>query len=278
MQEMQEMREVQTPRSIPRITHQIWFQGWDTLPDRFRANVDALHTHNPDYKHMQWDAQSLKAECFKISPLVAAKFEAYPHMIQKIDLGRCVVLHNYGGVTVDTDMVQLGSIDATPQIDTVDFIVSGAAFPLSLFGQTNNALLMATPHHPVVRELIQRMLLCEKKEADFLTKEFFVAWTTGPWMVQAVLNEHRESVLFLNHKYFEPCISSDPVCSPGKDAIMDHRHDLSWQSPFLQILGKILMVLLYLLLWIVPLAAVYGVYRVAQSPSFLKGIGGFRLL
>lgn len=248
-------------RAIPRVTHQIWFQGWDALPERFRVNADALHAHNPTYTHHKWDEQSLKTECFKLGATVAAKFDSYPHLIQKVDFGRCVVLYNYGGITVDTDMVQLGSIDATPQIDTAELIVSGAAFPLSLVGQMNNALLMAKPHHPVLLELIQRMVLCTKTPEDFLTKEFYVAWTTGPWMVQRVFNEHKESVVFLNHKYYEPCTTSDPLCRPGKEAIMDHQHELSWQSPFLQMIGKLLILLVYLLLGVVPIVAVYGLVQ-----------------
>ena len=253
-------------RSIPRITHQIWFQGWDALPDRFRVNADALQTLNPNYAHKHWDEQSLKAECFKISPLVAAKFDSYPHLIQKVDLGRCVVLYNFGGVTVDTDMVQLRSIDETPQIDSAELLVSGAAFPMSLLGQMNNALLMSKPRHPIMRELIQRMILCDKQPNDFITKEIYVAWTTGPWMVQTVFNEHKESVVFLDHKYYEPCTTSDPLCAPGKDAIMDHRHELSWQNPFVQFLGKFLILLLYAVLWISPLAVVYGIYSLSRFP------------
>ena len=257
-------------RSIPRITHQIWFQGWDALPERFRKNVDALHERNPDYKHMQWDEQSLKAECFKISPLVAAKFDAYPHMIQKIDFARCVVLYLFGGVTVDTDMVQLGSIDATPQINTADMIVSGAAFPMSLLGQTNNALLMAKPRHPVVGELIQRMLLCEKKESDFLTKELFVGWTTGPFVSHTVFHNHKDTIVFLHNKYFEPCISADLLCSPSKESIMDHRHELSWQNPLLRILWNILILLLYVLIAFIPLGVGYGLFRLVQSSRVMN--------
>jgi inositol phosphorylceramide mannosyltransferase catalytic subunit len=167
-------------RTIPKITHQIWLQGWKSLPPKFKGNVESLRVSNPGYTHMVWDEKTLREECRKLFPAVLAKFESYTHFMQKIEFGRLVVLYGYGGISVDTDMKSLKPIDTTPKIDTAELIVSLSAFPGNLIGQTNNAIVLAKPHHPLILELITRMTSVTAKENDFLTKELYLAGTTGP--------------------------------------------------------------------------------------------------
>lgn len=47
-------------RTIPKITHQIWLQGWKSLPPKFKGNVESLRTLNPGYTHMVWDESLFK--------------------------------------------------------------------------------------------------------------------------------------------------------------------------------------------------------------------------
>jgi mannosyltransferase OCH1-like enzyme len=186
-------------------------------------------------------------------------------MIQKIDLGRYVVLYNYGGITVDTDMVQLKPIDETPNINTDKLIVSSSAFPLKYFGFINNALLIAKKNHYVVKDIIQTIISNNKTASDFLEKTVFIINTTGPVMFSKIIKNHSDSIIILDNKYYEPCISLDMLCSPGKDAIMDHQHDGSWQNPFIKFMYSILYILLYLIIFLIPVGILYGIIILLQK-------------
>jgi len=247
-------------RTIPKITHQIWLQGWKSLPPKFKENVNGLHALNPGYTHMGWDEKTLREECRKLFPAVLARFNSLPYLVQKVDFGRLVVLYIYGGVSVDTDMKSLKAIDTTPKIDTAELIVSLSAFPGNLIGQTNNAIVLAKPHHPLILELITQMTNVTTKESEFLTKELYISHTTGPVIQNTFFHEHLGEIVFLDHTYYEPCFSTDPLCAPSKESIMDHKHEMSWVSPGMKVFLKILIGFLYVVLYSIPIVIVYGAY------------------
>ncbi len=50
--------EFQMGQSIPRILHQIHFQGWDALRPEIRRNAEALKERNPGWEYRFYDADS----------------------------------------------------------------------------------------------------------------------------------------------------------------------------------------------------------------------------
>jgi mannosyltransferase OCH1-like enzyme len=258
---------------IPRVTHQIWLQGWDALPEKFHENVRLLRSKNPEYTHMTWDETSLRAECAKIGPEVAEKFDSFPHLVQKVDLGRYVVLYNYGGVSVDTDMKSLKAINSTPHLDSADCMISGGAFPLSVIGHTNNALIIVKPKNDFILDIITSVVETEADPTAYVTKELYIDATTGPRFMQKVIERHREKIVFLDNKFYEPCFSADPICQTTNDTIMDHQHEMSWIHPEFKWTFKYLFGLLYFLLAAIPLAIAYYAYVCITSrpKSGLRG-------
>jgi mannosyltransferase OCH1-like enzyme len=243
-------------------------QGWENLPTKFRPNVQSLHELNPTFEHLQWDEEGLRRECAKISPAVLKKFNSFQTMLQKVDLGRYVVLYNYGGVSVDTDMKSLKPIMATPNVRDHDFIVSSAAFPIGLAGWVNNALIMCRSQHPILHELIMSIAEDRRAAADFATKELLTSATTGPGKFNTILATHRSEIFVLDNAYFEPCFSVDPLCAPGPQSIMDHQHELSWFSDLTKWLCQILIIILYCTLYVgLPVTVIFLLY-----PYVKKGV------
>lgn len=241
-------------------------QGWENLPTKFKPNVQSLHELNPSFEHLQWDEQSLRRECAKISPAILAQFDSLQTMLQKVDLGRYVVLYNYGGVSVDTDITSLKPIMATPNVRDHDFIVSFAAFPIGLAGWVNNALIMCRSQHPILHELIMSIAEDRRVAADFATKELLTSATTGPGKFNTILATHRHEIFVLDNAYFEPCFSVDPLCAPGSRSIMDHQHELSWFNGFTKWLCQILIIILYCTLYVgLPLTALVFLYPYVQK-------------
>lgn len=214
-------------RTIPYITHQIWLQGWDKLPDKYKQNVTDLHDMNTNYTHMQWDEKTLQKECAKISNDVLVKFNSFTHFIQKVDLGRYVVLYNYGGISIDTDMKPLKSIDNTPNIEKSDCIISKGSFPLNVFGYTNNALFLIKPRHTFMHDIINSIIGCNKKESSYLSNILYIHHTTGPTFVDKIIKRHIDEITIIDNEYYEPCNQFIP-CSVSSNTIMDHQHENSW--------------------------------------------------
>jgi mannosyltransferase OCH1-like enzyme len=215
---------------IPKITHQIWMQGWDNLPPAFQTNVERLHEVNPDYQHMKWDEKSLRRECQKYSNACMERFDSFEYLHSKIDLGRYVVLYNYGGISVDTDMVPLRPIRHTPYINTDDFLISYQSYPYNLLGLKNNALIICSQNHFVLRAAIEAILSDSRTPADFILKELYIDRTTGPIFLGKIVDSYRAYVKVLDYKYYEPCSISDGSCEISSESIMDHRHEMSWMS------------------------------------------------
>jgi len=255
---------------IPKITHQIWMQGWETLPENFQMNVDRLHEVNPDYQHMKWDEKSLRTECQKYSAACLEKFDSFEYLHSKVDLGRYVVLYNYGGISVDTDMVAMRPIRYTPHINTDDFLISQQTFPYNLLGLKNNALIICTQKNYIIKDAIETIIGDTRTPADFTLKEFYVDRTTGPIFIGNIVDSYKHNVVVLDYKYYEPCSTSDTSCKLSSETIMDHRHELSWVSTWY----KFLMWLVYFILnsiWYFVFIIVGSVVYFAYRYSFQKG-------
>lgn len=256
---------------IPKITHQIWIQGFENIPEKFKKNINALHELNADYKHKQWDEDSLRKECSNYSKECLERFDSFDTMIMKVDFGRYVVLYNYGGVSVDTDMVQIRSIGNTPGIDTESFIISRQAFPLGFIGYLNNAIIFSTPKNEILKTIIDTIINDTRKCSDFTLKEVCVDWITGPTFITKILNTMNKPFMILDNKYYEPCVSLDIMCKIDKDAIMDHKHESSWVSSYLIYLGIIFIFIIKNIVYIIIIFSLLYLYiKYSKSISFFK--------
>ena len=243
--------------AIPHITHQIWLQGWAEIPEIHRTKVDELHAMNPDFKHMQWDEDSLYKECLLLGKPYADKFKSFQNFMAKVDFGRYVVLYRYGGFSIDTDMKPLRPLRNTPDLDTAEFIVSRLPFPTGLIGHVNNAIFIVRPKHPIMKEIVDEITRSTKTEGDYLTKELFIDNETGPTFITGIIKRHLRSITVMENEYFEPCYSVDPYCKPTEKSIMDHQHTMSWISPEFRWVFRIIF---FMFRFILPVVVVYIIF------------------
>lgn len=215
---------------IPNTTHQIWFQGWDRLPEKYHADTERLSILNPNWEHKKWDEKSLRVECEKFSPEALAKFDEFTNMIQKIDFGRYVVLYNYGGISIDCDVECLRPLDKIPGLDKYDVII-GKNFLTKLenkvasFGLSkdlviiNNATLCCANEHPIMKHLIEFLIKNESWNEDPLLD---TQLKTGPLILSIFFNKYLDEVLVLDSDIFEP------FGNVNKRTVLNHKYDQSW--------------------------------------------------
>lgn len=215
---------------IPKVTHQIWFQGWDQLPPKYHRDTEKLSILNQNWTHMKWDEQSLRAECAKFGPSAVAKFDSFTNMIQKVDFGRYVVLHNYGGLSVDCDAECLRPLEKVPGIDRYDLILGKNSLTklenkVASWGLSqdlvivNNATLCCTPAHPLMKRFIEFLIENESWNEDLLLD---TQLKTGPLALSVFFNKFIDDVLILDSDIFEP------FGNVTRRTVLNHRYDQSW--------------------------------------------------
>ena len=125
---------------------------------------------------------------------------------QKADFARYEVVHRFGGIYLDTDMECLRPLD--PLLDGCGFFAGREPS-----GHVGSAIFAATPSHPIVREVIERLpASCYVYPIDQLS------YTTGPMILNRVLQdgawEGRPGIRIFPTAYFFPYAGGEPLASP----------------------------------------------------------------
>jgi mannosyltransferase OCH1-like enzyme len=180
-------------------------------------------------------------------------------MHSKVDFGRYVVLYNYGGISVDTDMVSLRPIRDTPGLEDSEFFISELSYPGNLIGLKNNAVILCVSKHPIMKECIERIIKDKRLPSEYKLKEQYVNETTGPIFIGGVVAEYKDSVKTMDYTYYEPCSPKDPYCEIPDKAIMDHQHELSWTSGTYQFLIWLMYFILHYF-WVLLIVGIVVVY------------------
>ena len=215
---------------VPKVTHQIWFQGWDLLPEKYREDTEKLSILNQNWEHKKWDEGSLRAECEKFSSEALVKFEEFTNMIHKVDFGRYVVLHNYGGVSVDCDAECLRPLEKTPGIDRYDLILGKNSLTklenkVASYGLSrdlvivNNATVCCSKAHPLMKQFIEFLIKNESWNEDLMLD---TQLRTGPLALSVFFNKYLDDVLILDSDIFEP------FGNVTKRTVLNHKYDQSW--------------------------------------------------
>lgn len=221
---------------VPKVIHQIWFQGRRQIPEKYEKDLKKLKSLNPDWQHIVWDDRMLRALCMRVDPRYLVCYDSYRYMHQKIDFGRCVALYVYGGISVDMDVEALRPFSAMGDLmESNKLIVSENSLQLywpekKVLGMKkylNNSTFACDKRHPAMKRLIESMV--GAKHAFHTGNKFLdIQRTTGPILVSTALGDSPD-VLVLPYWYFEPC-SIAKGCKVHPQAILNHKHDATWVS------------------------------------------------
>ena len=137
---------------VPRVVHQIWAQGCDTLPPRLARWRRRCARLSPGWSFCVWSRAELKAFVATHYPAFSHTFESYRPDIKRIDAARYLLLYHFGGLHMDADLACLRPLD--------DFALSAGAVTLSREGNGDlaNAFIGASAAHPFLAHLISRLM------------------------------------------------------------------------------------------------------------------------
>jgi hypothetical protein len=186
---------------------------------------------------MEWDEESLRIECEKFGPEALEKFNGFGHMMRKIVFGRYVVLHNYGGISVDCDAECIRPLDRIPGMNTESLIISKSPFAfedaLTLRGMDkglvmfNCATIACTKEHPLMKQFIEFLIKNDSWDPD---PQFEEQIQTGPLVTSIFFNHFLDEISILDTEIIEP------LGRVTKRTVLNHKYELSWVHPVLRFL------------------------------------------
>tara|TARA_B110000091_G_C13736333_1_gene441299 strand:+ start:131 stop:997 length:867 start_codon:yes stop_codon:yes gene_type:complete len=116
--------------SMPRIIHQTW--KTQDLPEWATHTVDSWKTLNPTFAHWLWDDQAMADFIRMEYPRLWSLYSVHLRPVQKADLFRYAVVHTFGGIYADIDVLCVVPIQHwTTTIDhfNVNMVVGWEALP-----------------------------------------------------------------------------------------------------------------------------------------------------
>jgi len=240
---------------IPEIIHQIWYQGEGKMPTKLKDYKDNCKKLNKSYKHYIWDGEMIERFIEDSYPQYEKVYKGFPLMIQKIDFAKYLILHFYGGVYVDMDVVCIKAVEKMIYLfDGNEMMVSPATkeIPFDIYNTLtkfffkfeitetdrfiNNGIIIAKKNHGFFLFLcdeISRLITTYKYNAltKYITSDGYVWVSTGPGIfTKCVYNyrkKNRENIEIIDEKYMEPCTELSVDCNLS-DAYFNHKHERSW--------------------------------------------------
>jgi len=249
------------------IIHQIWHDfssdgsGKD-VPKKYKKYVNSWIKHNPGLEYKLWDKESTRVFIKKKFPWFYKYYVSYPYDIQRIDVARCFILYEYGGVYADIDFECLRSFEPvikeisdkgsstvinthpvkseSKSCDYLYFVES----PNNYLGKDvilSNALIVSSRKHPFWRKIFTRFIQKQDNSAWFNTRHTYIMTSTGPSLISSIFEEYidhvrRGSLGILPHEQFNPigicdkCPSSSGGLALKGKRYSIHRNGGTWES------------------------------------------------
>ncbi|MEO1429653.1 MAG: glycosyltransferase [Cyanobacteria bacterium J06633_8] len=165
---------------IPKIIHQIFFQGEDAAPKNYRRYHQTVIKNHPNWEHYFWDEAKSRNFIQEKYSWFLEIYDSYPYMIQRCDSIRYFILDYYGGFYIDMDVESLKAIDN---------LLEDFELVLSKLVDFNNAIIGSIPHHPIWIKVFEELQERQKNQLEdgklLLHKSmpYHVCYTTGPMLL-----------------------------------------------------------------------------------------------
>ena len=158
---------------IPKIIHQIFFQGEAAVPKKYRFYHQTVLQNHPNWEHQFWDEAKARKFMEENYSWFLPIFDAYPHDIQRRDAIRYFILYHYGGFYIDMDVECLKPLDD---------LLADFELVLSKLVVFSNAIMGSIPRHSLWLTVFEE-LQKRQDNSDNKTMPFYVGYSTGPIML-----------------------------------------------------------------------------------------------
>ncbi|MFH1983260.1 MAG: glycosyltransferase [Pseudomonadota bacterium] len=155
---------------IPNIIHQTWKD--EHPPRRFERSMLSWQAYHPQWEYRFWTDADLAGFVKRRYRHLWPLYQSYPDDIQRVDAARYMLLHHYGGLYSDLDLLCIHPLDAYRKYPVVL-----APTSLSTF---SNDLMMSVPGHPLFRMLVDSLPAASHRwQRPLVSRHFRILLTTG---------------------------------------------------------------------------------------------------
>lgn len=232
-------------KKIPKIIHQIWWQGIDKLPDKYAKYSKSWVKYHPYWTITYWDKNNIYKLINTYYSNLLKLINKYPYMIQKIDLAKYIILYHYGGFYIDMDTIchqSLNNLFNNPEYQQYDFICSQMEI-IPFIKIINNGVIFSKPKHNLLL-LILNSLHKHIDKRFYQNQDYYILESTGPIFFNNIINDfYQDTILILPHNFLESCNLLDYQKCKKQGTYMTHHHTLSWSTSYFKLLFKILSLL-----------------------------------
>lgn len=172
-------------KTVPRIVH----QTWKTLevPERWKSSQIEWKKLHPDWEYRLWSDADLRNLILSDYSWFIPTYDSFKHNIQRVDVARSFILHKYGGVYSDLDIVPVRSFEnfvSYFENDETTFTVALVETPNSMLGYIlSNYLMLGVPGSPFW-DYYWKWLKNKEWEKEF------------PWYMRMLMRQRHYAVLF----------------------------------------------------------------------------------
>lgn len=198
---------------IPKIIHQLW--KTNSIPSGFTGFVSKLKQLHPTWEYKLWTDEMLATFIQSVYPEFVARYNAYPHHIQRVDAARYLILNSIGGVYIDLDIELVSAIDdllTAKSVFATEHPIDANRMGVKVL--VSNAFMATAPNtktfHNITHQLIQ------DHPHPYSDKRMAVLHSTGPMFLTNRVG-HEDVLLLPSNTFFSKSLTgvyqhaSDPV-------------------------------------------------------------------
>lgn len=242
---------------IPKIIHQIWIQGYDSVPEQLKKYHENCKKINHDFEYIVWDDTMITNLLDShFTPKYAETYHGYKIFAQKADFARYAILYVYGGIYLDMDMVCRKNLDPFLNYDL--FFTKDAFY--FLYRRYLNGIIGSLPKHPIFKYIFKNIFE-RKNNADNVT------YSTGTRLFfdsvkQYMKDTNDTKVAIIDSKYLHPCQTYDKSDCPFtcQECFVAHTNHGSWQSGWTAIWNNHIAKNLKIILFVIILMIIIIIY------------------
>jgi len=214
--------------TIPRIIHQIWWQGIENIPPKLKIASETWQRLHPGWEYKLWDAESMENLVKTEFPWFYEYYINYEYQIQRADVIRYLFLYKYGGIYVDIDILCKKSLE--PFITTE--LKSNLAFARSSHtGGYSNWFIISSAGNSFWPLLWNSLIDAYNYENCWkcVGKHLKVMHTTGPSILNNTINKHNIDCQGLTDG-FNNCSVCDPQPCKCQDCYIVNMNAGGWNG------------------------------------------------